>query len=106
MKSLYKYPHEAYPYEELLQQNRGRAKSEPEFELIDAGVFSDNRYFDVQVEYAKADVEDLCIRITVANRGRETARIRLLPTLWFLNTWSWNPGSTRPAVSRSDRGVL
>jgi hypothetical protein len=102
MKYLYKYPQAAYPYEELIRVNRGRSKSEPEYELIDTGVFEDNRYFDVFVEYAKADVEDICIRITVANRGDQAANLRLLPTLWFRNTWSWRPNASRPALRFAD----
>src|SRR5690349_15055250 len=106
MKYLYKYPHAAYPYEELLRENRNRPKTEREFELIDTGVFNDNRYFDVNIEYAKVDTEDLCIRITVANRGKEAARIRLLPTLWFRNTWCWTPGTLRPQLSADSHGIL
>jgi hypothetical protein len=98
MKYLYKYPQEAYPYEELIRGNRGRSKSEPEFELVDTGIFADNKYFDVFVEYAKADVEDICIRITVANRGARPADLRLIPMLWFRNTWSWKPDSERPSM--------
>ncbi len=98
MKYLYKYPHEAYPYEELIRVNRGRSKGEPEYELADTGIFAQNKYFDVLVEYAKADVDDLCIRITVANRGSRPADLRLIPTLWFRNTWSWEPGSERPSM--------
>lgn len=92
MKYLYKYPQSAFPYEELLRVNRSRSKSEPEFELADTGVFDENKYFDVSIEYAKVDIEDIAVRITVANRGPEAARVRLLPTLWFRNTWSWAPG--------------
>ena len=98
MKYLYKYPQEAYPYEELIQGNRGRSKSESELELVDTGIFANNKYFDVFVEYAKADVEDICIRITVANRGARPAVLNLIPTLWFRNTWSWQPGSERPSM--------
>ncbi|HEX6123887.1 MAG TPA: hypothetical protein VFZ23_00795, partial [Pyrinomonadaceae bacterium] len=90
MKFLYKYPQAEFPYEPLIQENRDRSKQEREFELIDSGIFDDDRYFDVFVEYAKADVEDILIKITVANRGREDATLSLLPTIWFRNTWSWN----------------
>jgi hypothetical protein len=100
MKYLYKYPQAEYPYAALVEENRRRTKVEPEFELMDTGVFDDDRYFDVFVEYAKQDFEDICIRITVANRGPETARLRLLPTLWFRNTWSWN-NSERPSIVRA-----
>jgi hypothetical protein len=88
MKYLYKYPHEAYPYEQLVTTNRQRGRHDPEYELIDTGVFNDDRYFDVFVEYAKAGPEDILIRISAANRGREAAKLHLLPTLWFRNTWS------------------
>jgi hypothetical protein len=85
MKYLYKYPQQAYPYDKIIEVNRGRPKTEPEYELLDTGVFDDNRYFDVFVEYAKADPEDILIRITIYNRGPEAAEIHLLPTLWFRN---------------------
>jgi Glycosyl hydrolase family 63 C-terminal domain len=98
MKYLYKYPHDTYPYEELIRVNRGRSRGEPEYELADTGIFAENKYFDVSIEYAKADVDDLCIRITVANRGSRPADLRLIPTLWFRNTWSWQPGSERPSM--------
>ena len=90
MRYLYKYPQSEFPYEQLIQQNRSRDKSTGEFELIDTGVFDENRYFDVTVEYAKADVEDLLIQISVANRSAETATVNVLPTIWFRNTWSWD----------------
>jgi hypothetical protein len=106
MKSLYKYPQAEYPYGRLVEENRRRGKHEPEFELLDTGVFDDNRYFDVFVEYAKAGIEDICIRLTVANRGPEAARVRLLPTLWFRNTWSWKPGSHKPLIEVAGKGVL
>jgi len=89
MKYLYKYPQAEFPYEALVAGNRRRSKLEPEFELIDTGVFDDDRYFDVFIEYAKADVEDILIRITVANRGAEEASINILPTIWARNDWAW-----------------
>jgi hypothetical protein len=89
LKALYKYPQEAFPYERLLAENRARNRDQPEFELLDTGVFDAGRYFDVGVEYAKAGPNDLCIRITVTNRGPEAAPLHVLPTLWFRNTWSW-----------------
>ncbi len=98
MKYLYKYPQAEYPYAKLVAENRRRTKSDPEFELMDTGVFNQDRYFDVFVEYAKADWDDLCIRITAANRGPEAAEIHLLPTLWFRNDWSW-AGKPRPSLS-------
>ncbi len=89
MKALYKYPQAEFPYERLVEENRRRGRDEPEFELIDTGVFDDNRYFDVFAEYAKATPDDILIRITVANSGPEAATLHLLPTLWYRNTWIW-----------------
>src|SRR6266852_9874812 len=96
MKCLYKYPQVEFPYGQLVAENRQRGKNQPEFELLDTGVFNNNRYFDVFVEYAKADTEDILIKITVANRGPELANLRLLPTIWFRNTWSWGGRERRP----------
>ncbi|HEY9247713.1 MAG TPA: hypothetical protein VIO38_01200, partial [Rariglobus sp.] len=89
LKALYKYPQAAFPYERLVRENARRSRSEREFELGDTGVFDEGRYFDAQVEYAKAGPDDLLIRITVTNRGPEAAEVHVLPTLWFRNTWSW-----------------
>jgi hypothetical protein len=89
MQALYKYPQAEFPYDQLVEENRRRGKGQPEFELLDTGVFNDNRYFDVLAEYAKASPDDILIRITVANRGPETAPLHLLPTLWYRNTWIW-----------------
>jgi hypothetical protein len=89
MKGLYKYPQAPFPYAQLVEENRRRDRSQPEFELLDTGVFDGDRYFDVAIEYAKASPNDLLIRIEVANRGPEAARLHVLPTLWFRNTWSW-----------------
>jgi len=89
MKMLYKYPQSAFPYADLVETNRRRGKDAPEYELIDTGIFAENRYFDVFVEYAKAGPEDLLIRITAFNRGPDPADLEILPTLWFRNTWSW-----------------
>jgi hypothetical protein len=96
MKYLYKYPQAAFPYAQLVEENRRRGRNDPEYELLDTGVFDDDRYFDVFVEYAKVDVEDIFIKITVTNRGPEPARLRLLPTVWFRNTWSWGRDEARP----------
>jgi hypothetical protein len=98
MKYLYKYPQAAYPYSDLVETNRRRSRREFEYELLDTGVFSDDRYFDVAVEYAKAAPEDVLIRISVHNRGPEAAPLHLLPTLWFRNTWSWADGGSKPAL--------
>ncbi len=96
MRMLYKYPQAAYPYEQLVEENGRRGKEDPEFELLDTGVFNDSRYFDVFVEYAKADVEDILIKITAVNRGPERASLQILPSLWFRNTWSWGWDLRRP----------
>jgi len=98
MRMLYKYPQAAFPYEQLVQENRRRGKDQPEYELLDTGVFEGGRYFDVFVEYAKADVEDILIRITAVNRGPESAGLWLLPSLWFRNTWSWGRYLRRPSA--------
>ena len=98
MRMLYKYPQEAFPYTQLVEENGRRGKDLPEFELLDTGVFNENRYFDIFVEYAKADVEDILIRITAVNRGPEAAALHLLPSLWFRNTWSWGRDSRRPSA--------
>jgi len=101
MKYLYKYPQAQFPYDQVVEENRKRGKHQPEFELLDTGVFNDNRYFDVFVEYAKADTEDILIKITVANRGPEAANLRLLPTVWFRNTWSWRYSTRRPELHQA-----
>jgi len=106
MKYLYKYPQGEFPYRELVETNRGRSREDFEYELVDTGVFEDNRYFDVFVEYAKDGPDDLLVRITVHNRGPETARIRLLPTLWFRNTWSWGEDTEKPSIRQARRGVI
>ncbi len=98
MKFLYKYPQREFPYADLVNENRRRGRQDPEYELLDTGIFDQDRYFDVFVEYAKANVEDILIRITVANRGPEPARLRLLPTVWFRNTWSWGYEEPRPML--------
>ncbi|HEY7465473.1 MAG TPA: glucosidase, partial [Dehalococcoidia bacterium] len=101
MKYLYKYPQAAYPYDDLVKTNRGRGKQEFEYELLDTGVFDQDRYFDVFVEYAKASPEDILIQITVANRGPEPATLHLLPTIWFRNVWSWGGDAVRPVLRQS-----
>jgi hypothetical protein len=98
MRMLYKYPQAAYPYAQLVEENRRRGKAEPEYELVDTGVFAESRYFDVFVEYAKADVEDILIKITAVNRGPEYASLQILPSVWFRNTWSWGKDLRRPRV--------
>jgi hypothetical protein len=98
MKYLYKYPQAAYPYTDLIETNRQRGRQALEYELLDTGVFNEDRYFDIFVEYAKAGPEDLGIRISVANRGPEAATLHLFPTLWFRNTWSWEEGGPKPEL--------
>jgi hypothetical protein len=98
MKYLYKYPQAAYPYDDLVSRNRQRSRNDLEYELLDTGVFNENRNFDVYVEYAKETPEDLLIKVTVWNRGPEPASLHLLPTLWFRNTWSWPEGAMRPEL--------
>ena len=99
MKYLYKYPQAAFPYAELLEENGRRGKFDTEFELLDTGIFDDDRYFDVEVEYAKSSPEDLLIRITASNRGPDSAMLHLLPTVWFRNLWSWTNRSATPRLS-------
>jgi hypothetical protein len=96
MRALYKYPQAEFPYGRLLDENARRGRGQPEFELLDTGVFAEDRYFDVEVEYAKAAIDDILIRITVANRGPEAAPLHVLPTLWFRNTWAWEASAPRP----------
>jgi hypothetical protein len=100
LKYLYKYPQAAYPYSDLVETNRKRSRNDFEYELIDTGIFNDDRYFDVFVEYAKESPEDLLIRISVCNRGLEAADLHVLPTLWFRNTWSWRLNSPKPLLHR------
>ena len=100
MKYLYKYPQAAFPYGDLIETNKRRNRNDMEYELLDTGVFNDDRYFDVFVEYAKESAEDILIRITVANRGPQKASLAVLPTLWFRNTWSWGQNSDKPLLEQ------
>ncbi len=102
MKYLYKYPQAAFPYAGLVEANRRRGRRDPEFELLESGLFEDNRYFDVTVEYAKATPEDICIRIQAVNRGPEPAELTLLPTLWYRNTWAWGSDIRRPRFRQGE----
>jgi hypothetical protein len=111
LKALYKYPQSEYPYGTLVAENRRRGREAAELELIDTGVFDQDRYFDVTAEYAKAAPDDILIRITIANRGPDPAEIHLLPTLWFRNTWAWGRTGQegywpRPRISRDGAGTL
>ena len=105
MKYLYKYPQRAFPYSDLVETNRRRTREEFEYELLDTGIFDDDRYFDVFVEYAKADPEDILIRISVHNRGPEAAEVHLLPTLWFRNTWA-SGDSSKPMIRESEKAAV
>jgi hypothetical protein len=107
MKYLYKYPQREFPYGDLVETNGRRSREEMEYELLDTGIFNDDRYFDVFVEYAKGDPEDILVRISVHNRGPEAAQIHLLPTLWFRNTWSWGDDEPKPVLGQiKDATVL
>ena len=110
MRALYKYPQAEFPYAKLVEENRRRERQDPEFEIFDTGVFDDDRYFDVFVEYAKAAPDDLLIRITAENRGPEAAPLHVLPTLWFRNTWSWGRTGEgywpKPRISLGGEGLL
>jgi Mannosylglycerate hydrolase MGH1-like glycoside hydrolase domain len=106
MKYLYKYPQQEFPYRDLVETNGRRSREDFEYELLDTKVFDEDRYFDVFVEYAKANPEDLLIRITVHNRGPEAADLHLLPTLWFRNTWSWHAGAAKPSVRQAKDGQV
>ncbi len=103
MKYLYKYPQAEFPYANLVEENRRRGRQAPEYEILDTGVFNEDRYFDVFAEYAKGSAEDILVRISVANRGPETARLHLLPTVWFRNTWSWGTGDPKPVLRANTR---
>src|SRR5947207_456620 len=100
MKYLYKYPHAAFPYGDLVETSRKRGRDEFEYELMDTGVFDHDRYFDVFVEYAKESPENMLIQVTIQNRGPEPAAIHVLPTLWFQNNWSARAGAVKPGLTR------
>ncbi|MFD1001368.1 glucosidase [Ohtaekwangia kribbensis] len=106
MKMLYKYPQREFPYSLLKEENRRRSKTEPEYELMDTGIFNDKKYFDIYIEYAKADVDDILIKITVHNRGPENAPIHIVPQIWFRNIWQWSHGVRRPEMYLDDAGII
>ncbi|MBI5764800.1 MAG: glucosidase [Planctomycetes bacterium] len=106
LKMLYKYPQAAFPYAQLVDENRRRGKVKPEFELLDTGVFDDDRYFDVFVEYAKAGPDDILMLVTIHNRGPDEAAIHVLPQLWFRNTWSWDGKSLKPSLTLENNAVV
>src|SRR5205807_2499179 len=105
MRWVYMYPQAAFPYEQLVAENRRRSRTEPEYELLDTAVFDGDRYWEVTVDIAKASVDDILLRIEVQNHGPDEATLEVLPTVWFRNTWSWAPGSTRPRL-RADGATL
>src|ERR1700756_5247613 len=105
MKHLYKYPQNAYPYGDLIETNQRRGREGWEYELLDTGIFNDDRYFDVFVEYAKATPTDILIQVSVANRGPEEASIHVLPTLWFRNPWTWWPDQPKPSLRQKPGGT-
>jgi Glycosyl hydrolase family 63 C-terminal domain len=109
-RALYKYPQRSFPYQQLVDENARRGRDQPEFELLDSGIFAEERYFDVSVEYAKATPTDVLIRLTIANRGPQAADIHVLPTLWFRNTWSWGAieeeSTARPSISAGENARL
>lgn len=98
MKYLYKYPQMAYPYQQLVDVNGTRGFDAPEFELLDTGIFDEDRYFDIFVEYVKVDVEDILIKVSAHNRGDDEKPLHMLPTLWFRNTWSWTEAAPKPTL--------
>ena len=106
MKMLFKYPQNEFPYAWLVEENKRRGKLDPEFELIDTGIFQDQKYFDVFIEYAKADEDDILIKITVENRSADAAKLSLLPTLWFRNTWAWGYDSYKPELYLDENCVI
>src|ERR1700722_11844937 len=99
MLYLYKYPQEAFPYTKLVEENKKRGVQDPEYELIDTGIFEKNRYFDISIEYAKVGADDVLIRITAINRGDLSKTLHILPTLWFRNDWSWKEGKPKPNIT-------
>ena len=106
LKGLYKYPQVEYPYAHLVQVSQQRDRTMPEYELMDTGIFAEDRYFDILVEYAKADFNDVLVRVTATNRGPDAATLHLLPTLWFRNTWSWDDGTSPPQLTKLETGSI
>lgn len=106
MKMVYKYPIEAFPYDEIIQKNTERSKSEPEFEIVDTGIFNNNNYFDIFIEYAKINHDDFLIRVTAFNRSSKKASLVILPTLWFRNNWRWGYGTYIPKLKSSVNGII
>ncbi|OCA78236.1 glucosidase [Chryseobacterium contaminans] len=102
MKMLYKYPQNAFPYDDLIKTNAERSKNEPEYELIDTGIFDDNEYFDIFIEYAKEDPNDILVRLTIVNKADKDAELVILPTVWFRNTWNWGYDDYKPQLSAEE----
>jgi hypothetical protein len=105
-RMLYKYPQAEYPYDRLVRENARRSRREPEFEIFDTGIFDDDRYFDVDIEYAKASAEDILLRLTIHNRGPEQSEIHVLPQVWFRNTWSWFTTGRKPSLELLGNDVV
>ena len=105
-RMLYKYPQAAFPYQGLIDENGRRSRLKPEFELVDTGVFDQNAYFDIDIEYAKADADDILLQITATNRGKQPARLTVLPQVWFRNNWTWFLGSQKPSLKAAGDGVV
>src|SRR5688572_11704315 len=106
MKMLYKYPQNEFPYSQLVHENKRRGKLDPEFELIDTGIFNDNKYFDIVVEYAKAGDNDMLVRITATNLGPDKAPLHIIPQTWFRNTWSLGLDPDKPEMYKDDQGIV
>jgi hypothetical protein len=106
MRMLYKYPQGEFPYRALAEENSRRTAKDPEFELVDTGIFDDERYFDVEIEYAKGGIDDILMQLTVYNRGPDAAPLRLIPQLWARNIWSWNPGAARPLLAADGNNAI
>jgi hypothetical protein len=106
MRRRYMYPQAEFPYDRLVEENRRRTKDQPEFELLDTGIFDDGRYWEITADYAKAAPEDLLVRISVRNARPDTATLHLLPTLWFRNTWSWEADTPRPQITLIDGALV
>jgi len=106
MKMLYKYPQSEFPYAKLVEENKKRGKLDPEYELIDTGIFNEDKYFDAFIEYAKADAEDILIKITIFNRGKQTALVNLIPQVWFRNTWCWGYDDYKPLLKSTAANII
>src|SRR4029077_4536162 len=106
MRMLYKYPQDAFPYNDLVEENRRRTARDPEFELADTGIFDKERYFDVEIEYAKGGADDILMQLTVYNRGPDAAPLRLVPQLWARNIWTWHPGTPKPRLAVNGKNAI